>query len=90
MPVSNTAKREIRVATRRTMRNKSIRTTCKTSITKAERLIFTSNIDEAQKAVVAAISTLDRAANKGVIPANNAARRKARLMKKLNQALPLG
>ena len=68
------------------MRNKSIRTACKTSITKAERLIFTGNIDEAQKAVVAAISTLDKAANKGIIPANNAARRKARLMKKLNQA----
>ena len=33
-----------------------------------------------------AISSLDRAAEKGIIHANNAARRKSRLVKKLNQA----
>jgi small subunit ribosomal protein S20 len=32
-----------------------------------------------------AISAIDRAAKKGVIHPNNAARRKSRLMKKLNQ-----
>jgi small subunit ribosomal protein S20 len=37
-------------------------------------------------AVRAAISALDRAASKGVIHPNNAARRKSRLMKKVNQA----
>ncbi|MBA7656540.1 30S ribosomal protein S20 [subsurface metagenome] len=74
----------MRVTERRLLRNKSIRSRCKTSITKAERLIFSGELESAQKAVVAAISSLDKAAEKGVIHPNNAARRKARLMKKLN------
>jgi small subunit ribosomal protein S20 len=40
--------------------------------------------DDAALAVGDAISTLDRAAIKGIIHKNNAARRKARLMKKFN------
>jgi small subunit ribosomal protein S20 len=59
---------------------------CKTSINRAEKLIFTGELEEAQKAVVAAISDLDKAAEKGIIHSNNAARRKSRLMKKLNEA----
>jgi len=76
----------MRVAERRQLRNKSIRTLCKTSITKAEGLIFSGELESAQAAVVSAISALDKAAKKGVIHPNNAARRKARLMKKLNEA----
>ncbi len=40
---------------------------------------------EAIDAVKHAISTLDRVASKGVIHKNNAARRKSRLMAKLNK-----
>ena len=79
----------MRVAEGRRLRNKSIRTLCKTSITKAERLIFSGELESAQVAVVVAISSLDKAAEKGVIPSNNAARRKSRLMKKLNEATAL-
>ena len=43
----------------------------------------------AQEAVVTAIGYLDRAAEKGVIHPNNAARRKSRLVKKLNEAQTL-
>ncbi len=76
----------MRVAERRRVRNKSIHSLCKTNITKAERLIFSGKLETAQKAVVAAISSLDKAAEKGIIHPNNAARRKSRLMKKLNEA----
>jgi len=62
---------------------------CKTNITKAERLIFSGELEGAQKAVVAAISSLDKAAGKGILHANNTARRKSRLMKKLNEAQAL-
>ena len=89
MPVTKSAKKQMRVAERRRLRNKSIRTLCKTNITKAERLIFSGELEAAQKAVVAAISSLDKAAEKGVIHPNNAARRKSRLMKKLNEAQAL-
>ena len=86
MPVTKSAKKQMRVAERRRLRNQPIRSQCKTNITKAERLIFSGELEEAQKAVVAAISSLDKAAEKGIIHANNAARRKSRLMKKLNEA----
>ena len=59
---------------------------CKTNVTKAEKLIFSGELEAAREAVAAAVSSLDRAAEKGVIHPNNAARRKSRLLKKLNQA----
>ena len=86
MPITKSAKKQVRVAERRRLRNKSIRSLCKTSITKAERLILSGELETAREAVVAAISSLDKAVGKGVIHPNNAARRKSRLMKKLNEA----
>jgi small subunit ribosomal protein S20 len=77
------------VVERGRLRNKSIRSLCKTNITKAERLILLGELESAQRVVLAAISSLDKAAEKGVIHPNNAARRKSRLMKKLNEALSL-
>lgn len=86
LPVTKSAQKQVRVSGRKQLRNKSIRSECKTSITKAEGLIFSSELEAAQKAVVDAISFLDKAAEKGVIHPSNAARRKSRLMKKLNEA----
>jgi len=89
LPQTKSAQKQVRVAEKRQLRNKSIRSLCKTNITKAEKLIFSGELELAQQAGVAAISSLDKAAEKGVIPANNAARRKSRLMKKLNEAQTL-
>lgn len=89
MARSKSSQKQVRVSEKRRLRNKSIRSLCKTNITKAEKLIFLGERDSAQSAVVAAIGSLDKAAEKGVIHPNNAARRKSRLMKKLNQALAL-
>ena len=85
MPIIKSAQKQARVGERRQLRNKSIRSQCKTSITKAERLIFMGDVKEAQDAVAVAITSLDKAAEKGIIHPNNAARRKSRLMKKYNQ-----
>jgi small subunit ribosomal protein S20 len=89
LPGSKSAQKRARVAERRQLRNKSIRSQCKTNITKAESLIFSGELESATQAVVAAISSLDKAAEKGVIHSNNATRRKSRLVKKLNEALAL-
>jgi len=86
LPVIKSAQKQVRVTERKRLRNKSIRSLCKTNITKAEKLIFSGELEPAREAVVAAISSLDKAAEKGVIHPNNAARRKSRLMKKLNEA----
>jgi len=79
----------MRVAEKRRARNKSVRSQTKTNIAKAEKLIFSSELETGKEAVVAAISSLDKAAEKGIIHPNNAARRKSRLMKKLNEAQSL-
>ena len=88
---SKSAQKQVRVAERRQQRNKSIRSQVKTNITKAEKLIFSGELEAAQEAVVTAVASLDKAAEKGIIHGNNAARRKSRLLKKLNAAtvLPL-
>ena len=89
MPGSKSAQKQERVAEKRRLRNKSIRSLCKTNIAKAQKLIVVGELEPAREAVVVAITSLDKAAEKGVIHPNNAARHKSRLMKKLNEALSL-
>ena len=87
MTSKKSAQRAARVAQRRAERNRPIRSSVKTYITKARRLIVANDLDAAQEAVKQAIIALDKAAQKGVIHPNNAARRKSRLMNRLNAAL---
>jgi small subunit ribosomal protein S20 len=79
------AKKQARAGARRTERNRAAKSEVKTLIVKARRAIAdTSDGAAARVAVgVSAIKSLDRAAAKGVLHANNAARRKSRLAKQL-------
>ena len=86
MPNIASQKRQIRTDARRTKRNKNLRSRVKTDISKAEGLIAAGKVEDAQKAVILAVSQLDKAAVKGVLHTNNAARRKSRLVAKLNKA----
>jgi small subunit ribosomal protein S20 len=83
---SKSALKQARMTVRRQRRNKSVRSQVKTNITRAEKLIFTGDLKAAGEAVAVAVSSLDKAAEKKMLHANNAARRKSRLLKKLNQA----
>ncbi|MEY2846529.1 MAG: hypothetical protein RL076_2075 [Chloroflexota bacterium] len=74
--------KRIRVAEARHERNQSYRARVRTFVKKAEQTLASGTADAAT--IQAAISTLDKAAVKGVIHKNNAARRKSRLMKKAN------
>lgn len=85
MPITESAKKEMRKSQGRALVNKAVRSRAKTMITKAENLIASGNTDAAPKAVGEAVSALDKAAGKRVIHPNNAARRKSRLMKKANK-----
>jgi len=62
-----------------------VRSQTKTKITAAEKLVFAGEMDKAKEAVATAVSALDKAGKRFIHP-NNAARRKSRLMKKLNRA----
>ena len=88
MPKSKSAEKAARASERKRLRNKSVRSATKTKVTRAEKLISSNEPEPAREAVATAISALDRAAKKGVIHPNTAARRKSRLMKKFNQAKP--
>ncbi len=85
MPKAKTAEKSARSALRKAERNKSIRSETKTKLTIADKEIAAKK-GGAGSDVVAAISALDRAAKKKVIHPNTAARKKSRLMKKLNKA----
>lgn len=85
MTNSKSAAKRVRVAERRRQRNRIFRSSARTHIRKAERLIALGDAEAAATEVGNAISTLDRAAIKGIIHKNNAARRKSRLMAKFNQ-----
>jgi small subunit ribosomal protein S20 len=83
MPNNASAEKRMRQERKRRMHNRMVKSIVKTQITKARQAI-TANTEDAEEAVRAAVSELDRAAKKGVIHKNNAARRKSRLMKQLN------
>jgi small subunit ribosomal protein S20 len=72
----------MRATVGRTLRNKSVRSAVKTRVVRVRRAIA-EHAEGVAELGVAAIASLDRAANKGILHANNAARRKSRLMKAL-------
>jgi len=78
--------KRIRSSQRRHERNRVFRGKARTAVKKARHLLEAGQIEEAKVAVQAAIVSLDKAAEKGIIHKNNAARRKSRLMRQLNQA----
>ncbi len=71
---------------RKAMYRGTVRTSTRTYIKRARTLIAEGKFDQAAEAVRQAESALDKAAEKGVIHKNNAARRKSRLMAALSQA----
>lgn len=79
------AKKRIRQNHKRMVRNKSVRNRARHFVKRARQEIAAGDMDSAKQAVVEAASELDRAAVKGVIHRNNAARRKSRLMKMLRR-----
>lgn len=74
-----------RVSLRRQQRNKAIRSSVRTHLAKVDRLISSNDLETAKNAAASASIVLDKAARKGVIHPNNAARRKSRLTKKLKR-----
>ena len=79
------AQTQARSGVRRAARNRAVRSEVKTMVVKARRSFTESPVAESDRAAAAieAIRHLDRAAAKGVLHRNNAARRKGRLMRQL-------
>ncbi|MEX2247433.1 MAG: 30S ribosomal protein S20 [Dehalococcoidia bacterium] len=86
MAHSKSALKRWRQNEKRRARNKPVRTSARTSVVKARETIGTGSAEEAQAAVREAASILDRAAKRHIIHPNSAARRKSRLVRRLNAA----
>lgn len=86
MANTKSALKRIRTSEKKRQRNVAVKSATRTHVKRA-RTAIAQNPAEAQAELIAAISALDRAARKGVIHRNNAARRKSRLMKRYNAAV---
>ncbi len=86
MATHSSAKKAHKQSEHRYARNKSVRSLMRNQVRKAERLIADDQVAEAETAVLTAVRILDRAAKKGIIHSNHAARSKSRLVVKYNTA----
>ena len=80
------AKKQARAGARRTVRNRAVRSEVKTLIVKARKSVSDTSSGSASERLavgVEALRSLDRAAAKGILHPNNAARRKSRLAKQM-------
>ncbi|HET7653128.1 MAG TPA: 30S ribosomal protein S20 [Acidimicrobiales bacterium] len=68
---------------KRRLRNKAVRSELKTRI-KTAVVTAESGAENSEEALRLAVKKLDKAAAKGIIHKNQAARRKSRLMKRIN------
>ncbi len=80
MPITKSAKKAIRGSLRKKAINDRRKRSMKEIIKKVEKLSKTDKA-EAIKMLSSAYKTIDKAAKKGVIKKNNAARKKSRLSK---------
>ena len=88
MPNTKSAIKRAKVAEKKRLRNKPIRSAARTYVKHARSAIASGDLaaPRTHEALQRALSYLDHAASKGVIHKNNAARRKSRLMKLFNRA----
>ena len=81
------SEKSARSSLRKRARNRSVRSSTRTYIATARNAIRDGDANQSQAAVTKAIQALDKAAKRGVVHPNNAARRTSRLMKRLNSLL---
>jgi small subunit ribosomal protein S20 len=73
-----------RQAEKRRVRNAAVRSTVRTAVKSTRTAIEGGQAEQARESVLRTIQVLDKAATKGVIHKNTAARKKSRLMRQLN------
>lgn len=86
MPNKKAAEKAVAQSEKRRLRKRSTVSAVKTYIRNAERQIASGDAEPAAPMVIQAQTAIDKAAAKGILHPNNAARRKSRLLKKLNLA----
>lgn len=85
MPNIKSQKARVIQSAKENMRNKAIKSNLKTVVKKADAAIAAGTAEK-EAAVIAAVSAIDKAAKKGVLHKNTAARKISRLVKRANRA----
>ncbi len=78
------AKKRVIVSQTKAERNKSIKSSVKTSIKKVEAAVAAKDAETAKAALLEATSVIDKAESKGIYHKNNASRKVSRLSKAVN------
>ncbi|WP_409301788.1 30S ribosomal protein S20 [Peribacillus sp. SCS-155] len=84
MPNIKSAIKRVKTSDERRAHNATVKSTMRTAVKTAENALAGDNKDAAKEALLKAGTKLDKAASKGLIHKNAAARKKSRLAKRLN------
>ena len=86
MPQIKSSSRSVTTDAERRAKNFAVKSTVKTAVRKTVETAAAGKADDATTLLAKAASTIDKAASKGVLHKNAAARKKSRLAKKVNAA----
>jgi len=86
LPNTRSAAKRVRQNEKRRLRNRMHKGRARSFVKKALKLIEQGDLDAAEEMVRQAVSALDRAWERGVLHKNTVARKKSRLMRRLNAA----
>ncbi len=84
MPNIKSAIKRVKINAEKNAQNTMTKSAMRTSVKKVEAAIVLNDAEAAKNSFAEAVRKLDKAATKGLIHKNAAARKKSRLMKKLN------
>lgn len=84
MPNIKSAIKRVKTSNERNVQNNMTKSAMRTSVKKVEAAVVLNDAEAAKNSFAEAASKLDKAAAKGLIHKNAAARKKSRLMKKMN------
>jgi len=85
LPNIKSAEKRVELSKKQNAANKAAKTALKTVIKKYDAAVAEGNKEAASEAYAAAVKSIDKAAGSNLIHKNNAARKKSRLTKALNE-----
>ncbi|RFU65772.1 30S ribosomal protein S20 [Peribacillus glennii] len=84
MPNIKSAIKRVKTSDESRAHNATVKSTMRTSVKNVEAALANNEVEAAKEALLTAAKKLDKAASKGLIHKNAAARKKSRLAKRLN------
>ena len=90
MPIKKAAFKDLRQSKTRALRNKKVKSDIQALIKKVNKAVTAKDFDKARDWLKQLIKKVDKAAQKGVLKKNTAARKKSRMSKAVSKASKVG